>query len=55
MTRQVPRLGSLPRNVALVCAWTWECAPSPRSPNQHANAAGYQVIASAILKVAGLS
>jgi lysophospholipase L1-like esterase len=51
----VPGLGSLPRNVALVCEWTWECAPSPRGPNQHANPVGYQVIASAILKVAGLS
>jgi lysophospholipase L1-like esterase len=51
----VPGLGSLPRNVALVCEWTWECAPAPRGPNQHANAAGYQVIANAILKVARLS
>jgi lysophospholipase L1-like esterase len=51
----VPGLGSLPRNVALVCEWTWECAPAPRGPNQHANAAGYQVIANAILKVARLA
>jgi lysophospholipase L1-like esterase len=51
----VPGLGTLPRNVALVCEWTWECAPSPRGPNQHANATGYQVIANAILKVADLS
>jgi lysophospholipase L1-like esterase len=50
----VPGIGTLPRNVALVCEWTWECAPSPRGPNQHANPAGYRVIASAILKAAGL-
>ncbi len=40
-------LGTLPRNVALICSWTWECAPPPRGPNEHANAAGYRVIASA--------
>ena len=36
-----------PRNVALVCSWTWACAPPPRGPNEHPNAAGYRVIASA--------
>jgi lysophospholipase L1-like esterase len=51
----VPGIGSLPRNVARICEWTWECAPPPRGPNQHANPAGYRVIANAILKVAGLS
>jgi lysophospholipase L1-like esterase len=45
----VPGLGSLPRNVAAVCQWTWECAPPPRGPNQHPNRAGYQVIARAFL------
>ena len=50
----VPGIGSLPRNVARICEWTWECAPPPRGPNQHANPAGYRVIASAILKAAGL-
>jgi lysophospholipase L1-like esterase len=50
----LPGLGSLPRNVARVCEWTWECAPSPRGPNQHANPAGYRVIATAILKAANL-
>jgi lysophospholipase L1-like esterase len=40
-------LGTLPRNVALICSWTWECAPPPRGPNEHANAAGYRVIANA--------
>jgi lysophospholipase L1-like esterase len=51
----VPGVGSLPRNVALICTWTWECAPPPRGPNQHANPAGYQVIANAFLKVTNLS
>lgn len=46
---------SLPRNVALLCQWTWECATAPRGPNQHANQAGYQVIATEFLKAAGLS
>jgi lysophospholipase L1-like esterase len=43
----VPGFGRLPRNVAAICRWTWECAASPRGPNQHANQAGYQVIARA--------
>ncbi|MGD0683970.1 MAG: SGNH/GDSL hydrolase family protein [Streptosporangiaceae bacterium] len=42
-----PALGTVPRNVALVCSWTWACAPPPRGPNEHPNAAGYRVIASA--------
>ncbi len=42
-----PALGTAPRNVALICSWTWACAPPPRGPNQHANAAGYRVIAEA--------
>ncbi len=45
----VPGLGRLPRNVAAVCQWTWECAPAPRGPNQHPNQAGYRVIADAFL------
>jgi lysophospholipase L1-like esterase len=48
----VPGIGTLPRNVALICKWTWECTPPPRGPNQHANPAGYKVIANAILKTA---
>ena len=43
------RPGSLPRNVATICQWTWECASSPRGPNQHPNQAGYQAIARAFL------
>jgi lysophospholipase L1-like esterase len=45
----VPGFGTLPRNVATICKWTWECAPPPRGPNEHANRVGYQVIARAFL------
>jgi lysophospholipase L1-like esterase len=51
----VPGLGALPRNVALLCQWTWQCAPPPRGPNQHANRAGYAVIADAFLHAADFS
>jgi lysophospholipase L1-like esterase len=51
----VPGIGTVPRNVALICQWTWECASPPRGPNQHANQAGYGVIARAFLSAAGLS
>jgi len=51
----VPGIGSVPRNVARICQWTWECAPPPRGPSQHANAAGYRVIADAILTATKLS
>ncbi len=43
----MPGYGRLPRNVAAICQWTWACAPPPRGPNQHANRAGYEVIAGA--------
>jgi lysophospholipase L1-like esterase len=46
---------NLPRNVTLLCQWTWECAAAPRGPNQHANQAGYRVIARQFLQAAGLS
>lgn len=45
----VPGFGRLPRNVAAICQWTWECAAPPRGPNEHANQTGYQVIARAFL------
>ncbi|HTT52666.1 MAG TPA: SGNH/GDSL hydrolase family protein [Streptosporangiaceae bacterium] len=45
----VPGFGSLPRNVAAICRWTWACTAGPRGPNEHANQAGYQVIARAFL------
>ena len=46
--------GATPRNVALLCEWTWACAAPPRGPNQHANQAGYQVIARTFLQASGL-
>lgn len=45
----VPGYGTLPANVAAICRWTWECAAPPRGPNQHANQAGYAVIARTFL------
>jgi lysophospholipase L1-like esterase len=48
----VPGVGTVPRNVARICQWTWECVSPPRGPNQHANEAGYGVIARAFLSVA---
>jgi lysophospholipase L1-like esterase len=51
----VPGIGSVPRNVARICEWTWECTPPPCGPNQHANPTGYQVIASAVLQASGLA
>jgi lysophospholipase L1-like esterase len=50
----VPGMGVLPRNVARICQWTWQCAAPPRGPNQHADAAGYGVIADAFLRASGL-
>jgi lysophospholipase L1-like esterase len=46
---------NVPRNVARLCRWTWQCAAPPRGPNQHANQAGYRVIARAFLQASGLS
>ncbi len=46
--------GTTPRNVALLCQWTWACTAPPRGPNQHANQAGYQVIAGVFLQASGL-
>jgi lysophospholipase L1-like esterase len=44
----------VPRNVTLLCQWTWACAAPPRGPNQHANQVGYQVIARTFLQASGL-
>jgi lysophospholipase L1-like esterase len=41
------RIGGVPANVLAVCSLTWMCAPRPRGPNEHANDAGYHVIAGA--------
>jgi len=51
--KATPGAGDVPRNVALLCQWTWACAAPPRGPNQHANQAGYQVIARTFLQAAG--
>ncbi len=48
----LPRIGQVPRNVAAICTWTWECAPEPRGPNIHANPVGYGVIALTFLLAA---
>ena len=42
--------GPVPPNVAAICALTWMCARAPRGPNEHANDAGYRVIARAFLR-----
>jgi lysophospholipase L1-like esterase len=52
-TATLPGVGTVPLNVARICAWTWMCAPSPVGPNIHANAAGYQVIATAFKRAIG--
>jgi hypothetical protein len=44
-------VGRLPRSVATVCKLTWECAPAPQGPNEHANDLGYAVMATAFLLV----
>lgn len=45
--------GAVPLNVARICDWTWMCAPSPMGPNIHANATGYEVIATAFEQAIG--
>jgi lysophospholipase L1-like esterase len=47
----VPTVGSVPTNVANVCAYTWMCEPAPFGPDDHPNNAGYMVIAQAISRV----
>jgi hypothetical protein len=46
-----PAFGTVPLNVAMVCSYTWECAPPPVGPNQHANVLGYGVIANTFPKI----
>jgi lysophospholipase L1-like esterase len=45
----VPAFGKIPVDVAYLCSYTWQCAPAPRGPNEHANKLGYGVIANAFL------
>jgi lysophospholipase L1-like esterase len=52
----VPHLGKLPKDVAVICRWTFECAPPPVGPNEHATKQGYGAISStfqATLRKAG--
>jgi lysophospholipase L1-like esterase len=51
---EVAGLGTVPLNVARICQWTWVCAPAPLGPDNHANAAGYGVIAGAFASALGL-
>ncbi|MFQ6170189.1 SGNH/GDSL hydrolase family protein [Oryzobacter sp. R7] len=41
----VPGLGTVPRNVATICAWTWMCTRN----DIHANDTGYAVMATAVV------
>jgi lysophospholipase L1-like esterase len=50
----LPGAGLVPLNVARICQWTWVCAPAPLGPDNHANAAGYGVMAGAFAAVLGL-
>jgi lysophospholipase L1-like esterase len=45
-TTDTTLIGTTPRDVVLICAWTWICGPER---NIHANATGYGVIAVAFL------
>jgi lysophospholipase L1-like esterase len=47
----LPAFGKVPKDVAMVCYYTWECAPKPKGPNEHANVLGYGLIANTFLKV----
>jgi hypothetical protein len=49
----LPGAGDVPLGVARICVWTWVCAPAPYGPDNHANAAGYAVIAGAYAKELG--
>jgi lysophospholipase L1-like esterase len=44
----LPGYGTVPTNVATVCALTWMCRSAPYGPNLHPNDAGYLTIARAI-------
>jgi len=44
-TPKVSKPGAVPPNVARICSLTWMCASAPRGPDEHANDAGYRVIA----------
>ncbi|HEX9064122.1 MAG TPA: SGNH/GDSL hydrolase family protein [Streptosporangiaceae bacterium] len=43
----------VPPNVHAICRLTWMCAAPPRGPNEHANAAGYALIARTFWRAIG--
>lgn len=45
----LPEFGKVPKDVAYICTYTWECAAPPVGPNIHANVLGYGVIANTFL------
>jgi lysophospholipase L1-like esterase len=49
----LPDVGTVPLNVVRICQWTWACAPAPIGPDNHANAAGYAVIAATFAATLG--
>jgi len=51
---ELPGVGTVPISVARICAWTWVCAAPPLGPDNHANAAGYRVIAGSFATTLGL-
>jgi len=46
---------NLPRNVTLLCRWTWSAPTAPAAPTSTPNQAGYKVIAQEFLRAADLS
>lgn len=49
----LPPFGTVPTNVARICQYTWVCTGPPYGPNNHANAAGYGVMAQAFATALG--
>ena len=47
--RRLPGRGTVPLAVERVCRWTWACSGPPVGHDDHANAAGYGVIAQVVL------
>ena len=45
----LPNFGKVPKAVAYICTYTWECAAPPVGPNIHANILGYGIIANTFL------
>jgi lysophospholipase L1-like esterase len=43
--------GTVPRDLVVLCSYTWVCAKAPRGPNIHPNPTGYSVMARAFEQV----